>query len=108
MLRMRNASIALVAVLSMTVSVVPAANAQSVSPAATTDQPASASTPKQVRKAKRKMARARKNAELSSLKKNGFSPGGDQENYPSNIQSAERKMQASKAGASNPTATSAN
>lgn len=108
MLRMRNASIALVALLSMTVCAIPAVNAQSASSAVATDQPAPASTPKQVRKAKRKMARARKNAELSTLKKDGFSPGGDQENYPSNIQSAESKMHASKAGASAPVGASAN
>jgi hypothetical protein len=56
-----------------------------------------ASTPKEVRKAQRKAARSKKNAELSTLEKNGYQPGGDQTNYPQNIQNAEKKAAASKA-----------
>jgi len=64
---------------------------------------AAASTPKQVKKAQnkaaRKAARAKKNAELKDLEKNGYQPGGDQTNYPQNIQNAEKKSAAEKAKA---------
>jgi hypothetical protein len=53
--------------------------------------PSAASTPKQIRKAQRKAARAKKNAELKTLEKNGYQPGNDLTNYPQNLQSAERK-----------------
>ncbi|MFM0206346.1 hypothetical protein PQQ96_02970 [Paraburkholderia sediminicola] len=52
---------------------------------------AAASTPKQIRKAQRKAARARKNADLKVLEKNGYQPGGDLTSYPQNLQDAERK-----------------
>ena len=65
-----------------------------------------ASTPKQVRKANRKAAskanRAKKNAELKALEKNGYNPGGDQVNYPQNLQDAQRKVDAAKAGQGKP------
>jgi hypothetical protein len=67
---------------------------------------AAASTPKQVqkaqRKADRKARREKKNAELKTLKQNGFNPGGDQADYPQNLQNAERKTQAQKAGKTTP------
>jgi hypothetical protein len=50
-----------------------------------------ASTPKQVRKAQRKAARAQKNAELKTLEKGGYQPGQDTADYPQNLQSAEHK-----------------
>lgn len=53
--------------------------------------PSAASTPKQIRKAQRKAARAKKNAELKTLEKNGYQPGGDLTSYPQNLQNAERK-----------------
>jgi type II secretory pathway pseudopilin PulG len=60
-----------------------------------------ASSPRQVQKAQRTAARksnrAQKNAELSTLKTNGYDPAGDQTNYPQNIQNAEKKSAAAKA-----------
>jgi hypothetical protein len=53
--------------------------------------PPAASTPKQIRKAQRKAARAKKNAELKTLEKNGYQPGGDLTSYPQNLQNAENK-----------------
>lgn len=63
------------------------------------DSGAAASTPKQAaraqRKAVRKAARAKKNAELSTLEKNGYNPAGaNQNNYPQNAQAAESKANA--------------
>ena len=65
------------------------------------DSGAAASTPKQApraqRKAVRKAARANKNAQLSTLEKNGYNPGAaKQDNYPRNVQSAESKANAPK------------
>jgi hypothetical protein len=57
-----------------------------------------ASTPKEVKKEQRKAARAKKNAELSQLEKNGYNPNGEQNNYPQNLQNAQRKIDAQKAG----------
>ncbi|ABE33863.1 hypothetical protein DR64_4452 [Paraburkholderia xenovorans LB400] len=51
----------------------------------------SASSPKQVRKAQRKAARANRTAELKQLESNGYKPGKDQADYPQDIQNAERK-----------------
>ena len=64
--------------------------------AATTDAGASDSaTSKQEmkaqKKADRKARRAKKNAELSKLEKNGYSPAGTQTNYPQNLQNAQQK-----------------
>jgi hypothetical protein len=61
-----------------------------------------ASTPKQVRKANRKAARAKKNVELKALEKNGYNPGGNQVNYPQNLQDAQRKVDAAKAAQGKP------
>lgn len=47
----------------------------------------------------RKEACAKKNAELSDPKKNGYQPGGDQLNYPQKLQNAETKSAAAKAKA---------
>ncbi len=58
---------------------------------------AAASTPKQIRKAQRKAARAKKNAELKELEKNGYQPGANEQNYPADIQNAEQKANAAKA-----------
>ncbi|BBU32555.1 hypothetical protein BTHE68_62890 (plasmid) [Burkholderia sp. THE68] len=43
------------------------------------------------KKADRQARRAKKNAELSTLEKNGYNPGGDQTNYPQNLQNAQQK-----------------
>lgn len=47
------------------------------------------------RKQARKDARARRNAELSKLEKNGYNPAtGNDANYPEDIQNAEKKANA--------------
>jgi hypothetical protein len=93
MFRIRAAAVAAVVSIAAAGMMAPVAMAQS------TDT--GASTPKQVqkaqRKAARKAARAKKNAELKTLEKNGYNPGGDQNNYPQNIQDAEKKAAAQKA-----------
>ncbi|WP_188131130.1 hypothetical protein [Paraburkholderia panacisoli] len=43
------------------------------------------------KKAERKAHRAKKNAELSTLEKNGYNPAGNQSNYPQNLQNAQQK-----------------
>jgi hypothetical protein len=43
------------------------------------------------KKADSKARRAKKNAELSKLEKNGYNPSGDQSNYPQNLQNAQQK-----------------
>jgi uncharacterized protein YycO len=62
-------------------------------------QDSAASTPKEVKKAQRKAARAKKNAELKQLEKNGYNPNGSQNDYPQNLQNAQKKIDAQKAGA---------
>src|ERR1700735_4481723 len=100
MFQIRMAAIALVVSFSFPALPTPAAMAKA-SDTAQADM--AASTPKQVqkaqRKAERKAARAKKNAELKELEKNGYQPGGDQLNYPQNIQNAEKKSAADKAKA---------
>jgi hypothetical protein len=54
---------------------------------------ASAPTSKATRKAQRKQARAKNNAELKKLESAGYKPSGDQTNYPDNMQGAVRKTQ---------------
>jgi hypothetical protein len=92
-----NKRIAPLAIIAMSVAAlvaVPVAQAQdTAAPAA-----AAASTPKQIKKAERKAARAKKNAELKELEKNGYNPAGDQTNYPQNLQNAQSKINAQKAG----------
>jgi hypothetical protein len=101
MFQIRMAAIALVVSVSVTALTTPVAMAQASDTAQAADM--AASTPKQVqkaqRKAERKAARAKKNAELKELEKNGYQPGGDQLNYPQNIQNAEKKSAADKAKA---------
>ncbi|SOE97388.1 hypothetical protein SAMN05414139_10503 [Burkholderia sp. D7] len=64
----------------------------------TSTQPeASTTTPAQERKSKtaaHKAKRARKNAELGKLEKNGYNPANDDADYPGNIQKAEKKANA--------------
>jgi hypothetical protein len=43
------------------------------------------------KKAESKTRRAKKNAELSQLQKNGYNPAGNQTNYPQNLQNAQQK-----------------
>ncbi|WP_233852947.1 hypothetical protein [Paraburkholderia sp. HD33-4] len=46
------------------------------------------------RKAERKAHRAKKNAELKDLEKHGYSPAGNQTQYPQNLQNAQQKSEA--------------
>src|ERR1700712_227867 len=95
MYRFRMAALALVVSVATAGLTAPVAMAQTADTAA--------STPKQVqkpqKKADRKAARAKKNAALKDLEKNGYNPSGDQTNYPQNIQNAEKKSAAAKAKA---------
>ncbi|SAL04158.1 hypothetical protein AWB78_06827 [Caballeronia calidae] len=68
-------------------------------------QDTAASTPKQVKKAERKAAREKKNAELKELEKNGYNPAGEQTDYPQNLQNAQSKINAQKAGKPAPAST---
>ena len=43
------------------------------------------------KKADSKARRAKKNAELSKLEKNGYNPAGNQTNYPQNLENAQQK-----------------
>ncbi|WP_233837488.1 DUF4148 domain-containing protein [Paraburkholderia sp. ZP32-5] len=61
--------------------------------AATTTQPdtSTAKPTKAERKAARKQARAKKNAELKKLEDAGYQPGRNDPNYPTNLQNAQKK-----------------
>jgi hypothetical protein len=62
-------------------------------------EPASSgSTAKKKAKTQRKAARAKTNAELETLKQNGYNPEGKQTNYPQDLQDAESKANAAKPG----------
>lgn len=70
--------------------------------AATTDAAASGTSMtkeelKAQKKAEKQARRAKKNAELSTLEKNGYNPAGNQTNYPQNLQDAEQKGAGQKA-----------
>ena len=88
-----------VTALAAAASIVIAALTTPVATAQSTDT--AASTPKQVQKAQRKTARkairTKKNAELKTLEKNGYQPGSNQNNYPQNVQDAEKKAATAKA-----------
>ncbi|AXF24138.1 hypothetical protein CUJ89_27825 [Burkholderia pyrrocinia] len=79
--------------LSAVVVAAPSANAQNASDPTTA--PVDSATAKQAQKAQRKVERkangAKKNAELSQLEKNGYNPGGDQVDYPQNLQNAQKQ-----------------
>lgn len=91
MFQIRAVSAAIAASIGIGLAWAPVSMAQTAAPGAV------ASTPKEVKKAQSKAARAKKNAELKELQKNGYQPGGDQQNYPQNIQEAQRKVDAEKA-----------
>ncbi|KMZ12240.1 Negative regulator of sigma E activity [Candidatus Burkholderia humilis] len=99
MLNIRTASLVVIALSAAALLTLP------VAPAPAQAQDSGASTPKQVRKAERKEARAKKNAELKDLEKNGYNPGGEQTNYPQNLQNAQKKVEAEKAGKAAPAST---
>jgi hypothetical protein len=71
----------------------PTGNTAQAAPTGT--QPAaSATTPAQqkaARKTARKASRAQRNAELQKLEKNGYNPSANENDYPENIQNAEKK-----------------
>lgn len=90
MSRIRVVSAAIAASIGIALAWSPVAMAQTAPDVA-------ASTPKEIRKAERKAARERNNAELKALEKQGYQPAGNQINYPQNIQDAQRKVDASKA-----------
>jgi hypothetical protein len=96
MMKIRSASLAVLALSGAALITLPAA------PAVAQDSTASS---KDVKKADRKAARAKKNAELSNLEKNGYNPGGEQTNYPQNIQNAQKRVDAQKAGKPAPAST---
>ncbi|MEZ0602847.1 DUF4148 domain-containing protein [Paraburkholderia sp. IW21] len=50
-----------------------------------------ATTTKAQRKAARKQARAKKNAELKQLESNGYNPARKDPNYPQDLQNAQKK-----------------
>lgn len=90
MLTFRTAPLAVIALSVAALITVPATPAHA--------QDSAASTPKQIKKAERKAARAKKNAELSELEKNGYNPSGQQTDYPRNLQNAQQRINAQKAG----------
>jgi len=57
------------------------------------------------KKADRKARRAKKNAELGQLEKNGYNPQGDRVDYPQDMQNAQKKADAQKAGTAKPAST---
>jgi hypothetical protein len=94
----RMSAFALLIAVSNGVLYAPAVMAQSSDASAASAH--SKTTAKAQRKADRKAARTKKNAELKDLEKNGYQPGGgDQLNYPQNLQDAEKKSATSKAKA---------
>ncbi|MGU7782133.1 hypothetical protein [Burkholderia sp. PU8-34] len=107
-IRVVSAVLAVAASIGLTLVDPPVAAAQDTTQAASV--PMSASSAKQIRKAQRKAARkaarAKRNAELSTLEKNGYRmTGGNQNDYPENLQNAERKAAAAKAAAGGTGAT---
>jgi hypothetical protein len=57
---------------------------------------------KDQRKAERKARREKKNAELKALEQNGYQPSGAPLDYPEDLQNAQRKVGAQKAGNAQP------
>ncbi len=97
MLKIRTTPLAVLVLSGAALVTLPAASAFA--------QDSAASTPKQVKKTQRKEARAKKNAELGQLEKNGYNPGGEQNSYPQNIQKAQKRVDAEKAGKPAPAST---
>jgi hypothetical protein len=91
MLQLRLTSLKALATVGLVFALVDATPAFSQVSDASSVAPSAASTPKQIRKAQRKAARTKKNAELKTLEKNGYQPGADLTSYPQNLQNAERK-----------------
>ncbi|RDJ98185.1 DUF4148 domain-containing protein [Paraburkholderia lacunae] len=83
------------AVTAMVAGSIPLAAAQGASDStAEVAKPAMASSAKPTkaeRKAARKQARAKKNAELKKLEDAGYQPGRNDPNYPTDLQNAQKK-----------------
>ncbi|MFM0340020.1 hypothetical protein [Paraburkholderia fungorum] len=83
------------AVTAMIAGSIPLAEAQGASDATAAVAQPDASTPakptKAERKAARKQARAKKNAELKKLEDAGYQPGRNDPNYPTDLQNAQKK-----------------
>jgi hypothetical protein len=81
-----------VSVIALVAGTTPLALAQGASDAAAQQGAASAPKPtKAERKAARKQARAKKNAELKKLEDAGYQPGQNDPNYPDKLQAAQKK-----------------
>jgi hypothetical protein len=89
-----KSTLAIVISAALVGSTVPAAMAQGLDNVASST--GSKAAAKAQRKADRKAARTKNNAELSDLEKHGYQPGGDQANYPQNLQNAERNSATAK------------
>jgi hypothetical protein len=94
MLQLRLTSLKALATLGLAFALIDVTPAFAQTSDAIGAAPPAASTTKQIRKVPRKAARAKKNAELKSLEKNGYQPGGDLTSYPQNLQNAEHKAAA--------------
>lgn len=99
---MRNTSRGLLVVAITSVSIAASSAVQSQEDTASTSVPSAASINKAQRKAQRKAARkqahAKRDTELEKLKGAGYNPpAGNDENYPHDLQSAEKR--AAKPGA---------
>jgi len=82
------------AVTAMVAGSIPLAAAQDASGAAAMAAPAAASSAKPTKaekKAARKQARAKKNAELKKLEDAGYNPSRNDPNYPTDLQNAQKK-----------------
>lgn len=99
MLQRRGAIVRILATLGCMSFLGGAAPAHAQEGSGATAAPA-ASTPKQIRKAERKAARAKKNAQLKTLEKGGYQPGMDTADYPQNLQNAEHKASSQSAASS--------
>lgn len=84
----QNRTISLCAAVLVTFTLLPAAGF--AQPIGTSEASASV-TSKAQRKAESQARRARKNAELTELKKHGYNAAGSQATYPQNVQHAEAR-----------------
>jgi hypothetical protein len=83
-----------VSVMAIVAASMPLALAQDASGVVSAQQPAAttgAKPTKAQRKAARKEARAKKNAELKKLEDAGYKPAANDPNYPTDLQKAEKK-----------------
>lgn len=103
MIRIRAISTLMVVAASIGLGLAAAPGAYAQNAAEPTSASTAVPTPKQVkkaqRKAARKAARAKRNEELRTLEKNGYRPSGDANDYPDDVQKAERKAAAAKGAA---------